>query len=516
MTANILLDFTAFSIERREQLYITLWEHVQMSLTALLIAVFIAVPAGILLNHYQKGAEPVIGTTAVLQTIPSLALLGFLIPFIGIGTAPAIVALTAYALMPVLRNTYTGIREVDPALMEASRSMGMDSRQQLLKVQLPLAMPMMMAGIRTSMVLIVGTATLAALIGAGGLGDLIMLGINRADNFYILLGAIPAALLALFFDAVLRFAEKRSLGTSLKPMVAVVVIALLVVVSPRLYQALPFADEEADIVLAGKIGAEPEIILNMYQELIESDTDYSVDIEPGFGTTDFTFEAALAGEVDGYLEFTGTAIADFLNEDPVSNDEQEAYEQAREGMKEEYGLEFLEPMDYQNTYALAITEEIAEEEDLNAISDLRGIASELTAGFTFEFIDRNDGYPAIQDVYGIEFGDVEGMDPGLRSEALVSEDVQVIDAYSTDAYMIRYDLLALEDDENVFPPFNGAPLLRQEVLQDYPQIEDSLNRLGGMITEEEMMEMNYRVDEEDEDAAEVAEEFLIAEGLIDG
>ena len=266
------MNFFSFAIERQSQLYQALWEHLQMSLTALLISVFIAVPLGIMLNHYRQGAEPVIGTTAVLQTIPSLALLGFLIPFIGIGTTPAIVSLTAYALMPMLRNTYTGIQEVDPALMEASRSMGMDWRQQLLRVQLPLAMPMIMAGIRTGMVLIVGTATLAALIGAGGLGDLIMLGINRANNDYILLGAIPAALLALLFDAVLRFAEKKSTGTSIKPMIIVIVIAVLIVVSPRMYQAWPFGDEEEDIVIAGKLGAEPEIIINMYKILIEQDT----------------------------------------------------------------------------------------------------------------------------------------------------------------------------------------------------------------------------------------------------
>ena len=184
-------------------------------------------------------------------------------------------------------------------------------------------------------------------------------------------------------------------------------------------------------------------------------------------------------------------------------------------MVEEYGLEFLEPMNFQNTYALAITEEIAEEYELESIGDLREIDSELTAGFTFEFMDRSDGYPAIQEVYGIEFGQVEGMDPGLRSEALVSEDVQVIDAYSTDSYMIRYDLETLEDTEDVFPPFNGAPLFRQEALQEYPEIEDALNQLSGKISEEEMMEMNYLVDEEDEDAADVAEQYLITEGLLE-
>ncbi|PYZ95367.1 glycine/betaine ABC transporter permease [Salipaludibacillus keqinensis] len=487
-----------------------------MSLISLLIAVFIAVPLGIILSHYRKGAEPVIGTTAVLQTIPSLALLGFLIPFLGIGTTPAIVALTAYALMPILRNTYTGLKEVDPALMEASRGMGMGTLQQLHKVQLPLAMPMIMAGIRTGMVLIVGTATLAALIGAGGLGDLIMLGINRSNNYYILMGAIPAALLALVIDTVLRITEKKSRGSTLMPIFVVIGAALLLVITPPILNAIgSYGDEQSEeIVIAGKLGAEPEIIINMYKLLIEQETDYEVILEPGIGTTDVAFQALLAEDIDGYFEFTGTAIADLLGEDPVSNDEREAFEQAREGMYEEYQLIFLEPMGYQNTYALAVTEEMADELGLETIADLQEYQDDLTAAFTVEFADRSDGYPGIQDVYGIEFSDVQTMDPGLRLGALVSGDAEVIDAYSTDSYMREYDLVALEDTESLFPPFNGAPLFREDVINTYPEIEEILNQLEGMITEEEMQDMNYRVDEEDENASDVARDYLENEGLL--
>lgn len=505
-------------LSRRQDLLITaLWEHIQMSLISLLIAVFIAVPLGIILNHYKRGAEPVIGTTAVLQTIPSLALLGFLIPFFGIGTTPAIVALTAYALMPILRNTYTGLSEVNPALMEASRGMGMGTLQQLQKVQLPIAMPMIMAGIRTGMVLIVGTATLAALIGAGGLGDLIMLGINRSNNYYILMGAIPAAILALLIDTILRITEKKSKGSSFTPVVVVVGAALLLVVTPPVLNVVSsFGDEEAEeIVIAGKIGAEPEIIINMYKLLIEQATNYDVVLEPGLGTTDITYQALLAGDIDGYFEFTGTAIVNLLEEEVVSNDEREAFVQARDGMYEEKKLVFLEPLGYQNTYALAVTNDIASEKNLKTIGDLRAYEDELTAAFTVEFFDRADGYPGIQDVYNIDFSDVQTMDPGLRLGALVSGDAEVIDAYSTSSYMREYDLVALEDDKNLFPPFNGAPLFREDVIIAYPELEEILNQLGGMITEEEMQEMNYQVDENDANANDVAREYLIEEGLLE-
>src|SRR5699024_9511038 len=137
---------------------------------------------GLVLTRYQRIAEPIIGLSAIMQTIPSLAVLAFLIPFFGIGTTPAIIALTVYGLLPILRNTYTGINEVEPALKEAATGMGMNSVKRLTKVELPIAMPVIMAGIRTSMVLIVGTTTIAALIGAGGLGELILLGIDRGAD----------------------------------------------------------------------------------------------------------------------------------------------------------------------------------------------------------------------------------------------------------------------------------------------------------------------------------------------
>ena len=185
-------------------------EHIQISFIALFFAVIIAVPLGIYLTKRARIAESIIGVTVVLQTIPSLALLGLMIPLFGIGKVPAIIALVIYALLPILRNTYTGIKEVDPSLIEAAMAMGMNTTKRLLKVELPLAMPVMMAGIRTAMVLIIGTATLAALIGAGGLGDIILLGMDQNNMELIILGAIPAALLAILFDALLRGLQKLS------------------------------------------------------------------------------------------------------------------------------------------------------------------------------------------------------------------------------------------------------------------------------------------------------------------
>jgi osmoprotectant transport system permease protein len=196
-------------IERKDDIWIAFQEHVLLSGIAMLIAILIAVPLGILLTRYKKLAEPIIGVAAIIQTIPSLALLGFMLPIFGIGKVPAIIALTLYALLPILRNTYTGILGVDPALVDAGRGMGMTSRQILFMVELPLTLPIIMAGVRTATVLTIGVAALATFIGAGGLGDLIDRGLRVADKNLILTGAIPAAILAILFDLALRKLEEK-------------------------------------------------------------------------------------------------------------------------------------------------------------------------------------------------------------------------------------------------------------------------------------------------------------------
>lgn len=184
-------------------------EHLELTFVSLFFAIIIGVPLGIILTRYRKGAEAVIGVTAVAQTIPSLALLGFMIPLMGIGFTPAVVALTIYGLLPIVRNTYTGIVGVDQAAIEAGIGMGMTSGQVLYLVEIPLALSVIMAGVRTSTVLIIGVATLASLIGAGGLGDMIFRGIAMSSNELILAGAMPAAVLAVIFDFLLKRLEVR-------------------------------------------------------------------------------------------------------------------------------------------------------------------------------------------------------------------------------------------------------------------------------------------------------------------
>nr|WP_050614392.1 ABC transporter permease/substrate-binding protein [Bacillus testis] len=502
-------EFLDVFAERQGQLGSALLQHIQLSFISLLIAVIIAIPLGIYLTKKPRIAEGIIGITAVLQTIPSLALLGLLIPLFGIGKVPAIIALVVYALLPILRNTYTGIKEVDPSLIEAARAMGMNNTKRMMKVELPLAMPVIMAGIRTGMVLIVGTATLAALIGAGGLGEIILLGIDRNDTALIILGAIPTALLAILIDFILRRFEKLSFKTALASIAALVVVVALAI-------GIPYLSKGTDdkIVIAGKLGSEPEILINLYKELIEADTDYSVELKPGLGKTSFVFNALKSGSIDIYPEFTGTAITEFLKENATSTDAKDVYNQARAGLKKTFNMELLKPMEYNNTYAIGVSKTVAEQYGLEKLSDLKAYENQLKAGFTLEFSDREDGYKGIKKKYGIEFAHLKTMEPKLRYRAVKIGDIDIVDAYSTDSELRQYKLKVLKDDLHLFPPYQGAPLLKEETLEKYPDLKKALNKLSGKITDDEMRQMNYEVNVNGKSPAEVAKAYLQKEKLI--
>lgn len=495
--------------KRQDELIVALVEHIGISLISLLIAVFIALPIGIYLTRNEKLAGPVIGVTSVLQTIPSLALLGLMIPLVGIGIVPAVIALVIYALLPIVHNTYTGIKEITPSLIEAATAMGMNSRKRLLKVELPLAMPVIMAGVRTAMVLIIGTATLAAFIGGGGLGDLILLGIDRNNTSLILLGAIPAALLAILFDFLLKKMEKLSMKRIIQ-----IVGSFIIVVGIIGVVAFFNNNKDDTLVIAGKLGAEPEILINMYKILIEEETDLKVRVEPGFGKTTFVFSALESGEIDIYPEFSGTIISEFLKETAISTNREEVYEQAKKGVLEQFDMVLLEPMNFNNTYALAVPESFANEHQLETISDLKRVTNSVQAGFTLEFNDREDGYRGIQKLYGLKFSDVTTMEPNLRYQAIETGDINLVDAYSTDSELAQYNLKVLVDDLELFPPYQGAPLMLRETAEKYPEVVEALNKLAGKITDAEMREMNYLVNVEGKSAYEVAETYLKEQNLI--
>lgn len=486
-----------------------LGQHLQLSLLTLLLAIFLAVPLAIYLSTRKRASNWVLQLAGIFQTIPSMALLGLFIPIMGIGTLPALTALVIYALFPILQNTITGLQGIDPSLEEAGVAFGMTKWERLKKFEIPLAMPVIMSGIRTAAVMIIGTATLAALIGAGGLGSFILLGIDRNNASLILIGALSSAFLAIAFNLLLKWMEKAKLRTIFAAF-AVMILGLGASYTPSL---LPKPEKE-NLVIAGKLGPEPEILANMYKILIEENTDMTVTVKPNFGKTTFLYEALKKGDIAIYPEFTGTVTESLLKPAPqVSHDPETVYQAARDGIKKQDDLVFLKPMAYQNTYAVAVPKKIAQEYGLKTISDLKKVEGQLKAGFTLEFNDREDGNKGLQKVYGLDL-EVSTMEPALRYQAIQSGDIQITDAYSTDAELARYDLVVLEDDKQLFPPYQGAPLMKAELLEKHPELEAVLNKLAGKITADQMSQLNYQVGVEGKSANQVARDFLIQEEMI--
>ncbi|GAA4336367.1 hypothetical protein GCM10023149_45030 [Mucilaginibacter gynuensis] len=366
-----------FMSQQADKLLSQTLEHIGLTFISLFIAVIIGVPLGILIARKRKLSGSVLGIAGILQTIPSIALLGFMIPLLGIGPKPAIVALFLYALLPIIRNTYTGISGVDVIVKEAALAMGMSKWQILKKVELPLAMPVILAGIRTATVINVGVATLASYIAAGGLGEFIFGGISLNNTNMILAGAIPAALLAIIFDFLLSRVQKLNFkkirtGTSVLP------VLMLLLAS---FYFIPSA----------------------------------------------------------------------------------------------YGGKF-------------------------------------TAGFTPEFMGRQDGNLGLRSKYGLKVRTIVISD-AVMYKAAYEKELDVISGYSTDGRLKAYDLVTLDDDKHIFPPYYAAPIVNESALNQFPELEHTLNILAGIITDSIMRELNYRTDYLHQSPEQVAKDFLESKNL---
>lgn len=485
------------------------FEHMQLSLTALLLASLLALILAVVLRPFNKLSEFVLQLTGILQTIPSLAILGLLIPFLGIGFGPALVALVLYGLFPILQDTLVGLRSIDPTLEEAALALGLTNWQKFKKVDFPLALPMILSGVRTSGIMIIGTATLAALIGAGGLGTYILLGIDRQDNKLILIGAILSAGLAIGFSLVINLLKKLKLKQ-----ISLIVTILVILTAGSFLPQIKNKSFNHPLIIAGKLGTEPNILIQMYKLLIENQTDIKVELKENLGKTAFLYQALKSGAIDLYPEFTGTITKTLLKNPPKSsNNARLVYEQAKLGIKREDDLVYLRPMAYQNTYALAVKQDFATKYHLQTISDLQKVSSFAIAGFTLEFSQRADGNKGLQSKYQLNLK-VKTMEPALRYKALERGDIQIIDVYSTDSEIRRYHLKVLQDNRQLFPPYQGAPLMRAETLKKYPALKPVLNQLAGKITTKQMQELNYQVDVLKKSPRQVAQKFLSEQGLL--
>ena len=274
------------------------------------------------------------------------------------------------------------------------------------------------------------------------------------------------------------------------------------------------SQEPKTVVIASKPHSEQYILAEMLSLLIENHTDIKVEKKLGIGGgTSNIHPAMLSGDFDIYPEYTGTGLLFVLKEDLIT-DSDELYKRVQDRYLEEYNIKWLGLYGFNNTYALAVKESTAQTYNLETYDDLALASKDLVFGAEYDFFERDDGYEALKDAYGFEFKDTKEMDIGLKYEAIGSDEVDAINAFSTDGLIKQYNLKVLEDNKNFFPAYQAATLIRKETLDKYPEIEEVLEKLTGQISDDEMIQMNYQVEKENMDPRDVAEQFLKAKGLI--
>ena len=483
--------------------------HLFLVLWSTVIATVIGLPAGIMAAHRPRIGKPLLAAASIAQTIPSLALLGFLLPlpFIGgIGPRIAIVALILYALLPIVRSTAAGLRSIDPAVIDAGLAMGMTPRQLLWLVELPLALPSIVAGIRIATIVGIGTATIAAAIGAGGLGEYIFRGLSMVDSTVILAGAIPAAVLALLADGVMTWVERRlSPGQRMSRAAPVVVTAAVLLVAA--VGSAAFGPVQANTIVVGSKNFTEQVVLG---ELLAQTLEHrgvNVTRRLNLGGSFICDRAIRSGDIDAYVEYTGTAIAAILKQ-PVAKDSDAALTLLRNAYGR-VGLSVLPPLGFNNTFAILVRRADAETLGLQTIDDLRRMETQWRTGFGYEFAERADGYSGLSDTYGLKFTTPPRiMELDLVYRALATRQVDVIAGDSTSGLIKALDLAKLTDNRGYFPPYHAVPIVRSTVLLARPEVREAIEELSGRISEDDMRTMNAAVDVEHRDVAETVREFL--------
>lgn len=491
-----------------------LWEHVQIALTAIVIAGIIGLIIGILISEYKKTSKVALGIVNLVYTIPSISLLGFLIPLSGIGDTTAIIALIIYALLPMVRSTHTGITNVDLQLIEAAKGMGCTRFQVLYKVKLPLALPVIMSGIRSMAVMTIALTGIASFIGAGGLGVAIYRGITTNNKAMTIIGSLLIALLALFFDFILGFVEKQMAKKRSKKQHKFVIIASAAVAVAALVftYVFHFSDTKNTIHIATKPMSEQYIIGEMLHLLIEEDSDLKVSLTQGVGGGTSNIQPGMENkEFDLYPEYTGTGWNQVLKKGGLYSEA--LFSQLQKGY-ETYDMKWEAMLGFNNTFGIALRKDIAQQYNIKTFSDLAAISDQLIFGAEYDFFEREDGYDALVKKYGMRFKGTLDIDIGLKYDAINEQKVDAMIIFTTDGQLSTSNIVVLQDDQNLYPSYMCGLVVRNEVLKQYPELKTILKKLDGVISDDAMSKMNYQVENEKKEPKDVARAFLQEKGLL--
>ena len=502
------------------ELLLLVRQHIVLVFISILVAVIIGVPTGILLTRYRALRGPVLGIANVMQTIPSLALFGFLIPlpFIGgIGSRTALVALVLYSLLPIIRNTVTGILGVEPNVREAAVAMGMTDGQVLRQVELPLAMGVIVTGIRVATVIAVGVTTIAAAVGAGGLGVYIFRGLRQYDNNLLVAGALSAAVLALAADFLLglverqfKFEAKRSATWSRAALAAGIVLVVVAGVFMLRSGTTSESAAQGHVSIGSKDFTESSLLAEIMAQMLEA-RGVSVERRYELGGN-LPHEALVNGTLDLYPEYTGTSYTAILHYAPTG-DPKAVYAQVKQEYASRFKVEVSPPLGFENTFAILVRGKDARKLNLKTITDAAPQTPKWSAGFGQDFMTRADGYPGFSKAYGLKFAAVREMDLSLTYIALSSRQVDLIAGNSTEGRIATLDLFQLADDRHYFPPYEAVYLVRQDSLARVPALRDALSKLANAISTDEMRRLNYEIDGKKRDPKEVVKEWLSSKGL---
>lgn len=465
--------------------------HLLLSLTSLAVGLAVSLPLGISVSRRPRLAEWVLSVAGILQTIPSLALLALMVPLLGglIGFWPAFVAMTLYSLLPIVANTILGIRGVEASYIEAARGLGMSERQMLFRVQLPLAAPVILGGIRTATVLVIGSATLATPVGQRTLGNYIFEGLNIRDNLMVLLGCVLAALLAVLFDQLIRLLEvasrRRDLRLGRGATAALVVICVGGLAQP--VSAL-FHPPANPVIVGTHDYTEQHVLAEVLRDTL-SRAGFDVDQRKGMAPQ-VTFESLCGGGIDCCVEYTGNLWLPVMKrtdraDRPTTLRDVTAFLRQRD-------VECLGALGFENAYALAMPAERARRLGIRGLDDLAAHAPKMRIAGDMQFF-RLEDWKHMKSVYGLRFAEELPMDPTLMYDAARQGKVDVIAAYTSDGRLVAYDLALLADPRQALPPYDAILLVTRKALTK-PGLRETLTPLVGSIGQARMVDANRRVD----------------------
>jgi osmoprotectant transport system permease protein len=522
-----------------------LGQHVLISALALGIGIVVSLPLAILGARSKVLRWPVLTAASIIQTIPSMALLALFFPVLvgvsyvtnrlvgvsisALGFLPTIIALTLYSMLPVLRNTVTAITGVDPAMTEAARGLGMRPRQVLLKVELPLALPVIIAGVRTATVWVVGIATLSAPIGQTSLGTYIFSGLYMENWIAVLFGCVFAAALALVLDQLIGLMQT---GVDLRstPRVGGAAVGLgVVILGGLMLPALqgeglfrgwfrevtaegPAEATKQTYAIGSKTFAEQYVLAAAIRGQLE-DAGLGTRMREGLGSA-VVFRALASGEIDVYVDYSGTIWVNHMKRDTVA-DPQTVLTEMTWWLARHKGIRCLGPLGFENAYALAMKRDRAEALGVDSIDDLAGVSADLKIGGSYEFFGRPE-WTRLRDAYGLAFAERKQYQATFMYKAVATGEVDVIAAFTSDGRIAAYDLVVLGDPRQIIPPYDAVLLLAPGVAED-KALAQALQPLVRAISVEVMRRANYQVmRDEDGRTADQAAAWLRRETGVAG